>query len=213
MVTDAPILESLESRGHDLILVVRGQYSGKAVCAQFDDLLHSARDKGFHDLVVSFAGDSAGRVEICQTLEDTAILRTVSFTADTAPTSDNQSLVDARKHAISMAHDQSIDISAIWFSGAEINVAFENGHYRTEAEAYGRLLRVLTGSMPPEIEVFHLMSLQDGLITQQFTLPRETLERTLDANGNAAEIAPETRLSTPTIEHASIGTDVSYPRL
>ncbi len=75
---------------------------------------------------------------------------------------------------------QSLDIS-----GRIVRVRFANERYRAEAQALGRVARVLSNTMPPSIEMFVLEPTRAGLPLSTVTIRRSDME-VLENRPNAA---------------------------
>jgi hypothetical protein len=88
----------------------------------------------------------------------------------------------------SSADAQSIRIDSMGSSASEIWVYFENTTYFFEAEAIGRLSRVLMQDAPPNIEIFHLVSMDHGIPLRETEIVRSALERSVVADGGAVEL-------------------------
>jgi hypothetical protein len=74
-----------------------------------------------------------------------------------------------------------------------VTALLSNMHYRTEDEAYGRLVGVLMATMPPGIETFRIISMVEGAPTRELVLPRASLERTIAVSGGGTEILADAR--------------------
>jgi len=71
---------------------------------------------------------------------------------------------------------EGIVLSAIEVTGDTVRVRYTNTRYRSEAQGMGRVSRVLTAHMPPEIETFILEPVQEGLPLSGQTIRRSDLE-------------------------------------
>lgn len=93
-----------------------------------------------------------------------------------------------RKHISKLAGQQQIGIEAIILNGAEVSVYFKNAKYSRDSEAIGRLMPILTLSLPDNIEIFHLIPVAHGVSLASVTINRSALERTLLQNGSSEEL-------------------------
>jgi hypothetical protein len=75
------------------------------------------------------------------------------------------------------ADRQRITIQAISTSGAELVVYYTNATYFSEASALERLVRILMGDAPPEIEKFRLIAIVGGIPQREFDVLRAPAER------------------------------------
>jgi hypothetical protein len=71
---------------------------------------------------------------------------------------------------------EGIVLSAIEFTGDTVRVRYTNTRYRSEAQGMGRVSRVLTAHMPPEIETFILEPVQEGMPLSGQTIRRSDIE-------------------------------------
>ncbi len=106
---------------------------------------------------------------------------------------------------------QSLSVQAIALTDLDATVYFYNGRYRTEAEAVGRLTRVLMKDASPDIEVFHLISMLSNTPAQEYQVLRSSMERDIEQNGGLEDTAttvsigrPE--METPVLDRALAGT-------
>lgn len=97
--------------------------------------------------------------------------------------------------------EEGIALQGMEISGRTVRVRFANDRYRAEAQALGRVARVLTNTMPPFIETFVLEPTRAGLPLSRVTIIRsdmEALENRPDAAAKSLERAtvseaPDTR--------------------
>lgn len=89
---------------------------------------------------------------------------------------------NALHDALSLAMDaQSIHLTGLAYRSSEVWVYYENYRYFSEAQAAGRILRLLTVKAPPTVEVFHLVPSDLGVPTRMITVTRSSLERSFAA--------------------------------
>ncbi|WP_342071511.1 YjbH domain-containing protein [Yoonia algicola] len=81
--------------------------------------------------------------------------------------------------------EEGIVLQSMDISGRTVRVRFENERYRAEAQALGRVARVLTNTMPPSIEMFVLEPTRAGLPLSTVAIRRSDME-TLENRPNAA---------------------------
>jgi len=202
-------VQSYERRGDTLIAYVEER---PADCSRYAQAIGAAHEKGFRE--VAIANDSNAPVRFCAT-SDTARFDEQQLAQRASwpePRADTAAARSARAKAIRLAAAQGLEIEAIAFRDGQVDVAFTNEHYRTEPEAYGRLVRVLMATMPEDIELFRLVSMADGVPTRELVLPRSALERTIAGDGGGSEIlaaarTDETSAAPPQASSAL----VSYP--
>lgn len=109
---------------------------------------------------------------------------------------------------------QALTLESMSLGTSEIWVYIENGRYRDESEAIGRVLRILMADAPPSIEIFHVISMMNRMPMQQVTITRSTLERVVTAHGNAAGLGNAITISAPPLANPAIDNQGpgSYPR-
>jgi len=205
-------IKSIEADGNTLVVMTNGPTRD---CSQYAELVAAARDRHFDALAISDIDDRAGQVEICATKDAGRFLQHRVSQMVSWPASDgggDDAFAKAREQAIKRARDQGLEIYAIGRNGNQVDVAFTNLHYRTEPEAYGRLARVLMASMPPDVEMFRIVSLASGAPTREIVLPRSSLERVIAAGGGGGELLAvmTTRQSAARVDNISLPA-VQYP--
>jgi hypothetical protein len=109
---------------------------------------------------------------------------------------------------------QGLDVEALTIHGAEVWVYFRNYRYNSEAEAVGRIGRVLMAAAPPSVEVFHIVSVRNGLAMRDATLSRSALERAATVSGTSMELGDAITLRAPPLSNPVLdaGQSGSYPR-
>ena len=83
--------------------------------------------------------------------------------------------------------DTGITLNAVSITGDTAQVRYTNTTYRSEAQALGRVARILTNEVPPNVETFILEPMQRGIPLSSTTLKRsdiEALANTADAAAN-----------------------------
>jgi len=87
------------------------------------------------------------------------------------------------------ACDQRLAVQSIAASGREMTVYYVNNLYFQEAEAAGRLARILMAKAPGGVETFKLVALVNDVPQREFVIPRSALEHLppLDAGAILAE--------------------------
>lgn len=76
----------------------------------------------------------------------------------------------------SALRSEGIELNAIELTGTSVRLRYTNTRYRTEAQAMGRVARILTRELPPSIETFHLEPMQRGIPLSQATWARTDVE-------------------------------------
>lgn len=92
--------------------------------------------------------------------------------------------------------DTGVRLNAVTITGDTARVRYTNDTYRSEAQALGRVARVLTTQVPPEVETFILEPMQRGIPLSATTLQRSDIE----ALANTADAAATLRARTVTTD-------------
>jgi hypothetical protein len=113
------------------------------------------------------------------------------------------------------ARAQALYIDAVHSSRGEMWIYFTNHHYFLEAEAVGRLTRIAMADASPDIEVFHLISVEHGIALRQTKVLRSPLERALLANGSIPELNDAVSVEPAPMENPALDAmgAKNFPRL
>ena len=84
--------------------------------------------------------------------------------------------------------DTGITLNAVSITGNTARVRYTNTTYRSEAQGLGRVARVLTATLPAEVETFVLEPMQRGIPLSATTLQRRDLEELADTADATAAI-------------------------
>ncbi len=90
---------------------------------------------------------------------------------------------------------EGITLRALALGDRQARVRYTNTRYRTEAQALGRVTRILTQALPPAIEIFVLEPMQRGIPLSAVTLRRSDIETLENTVGAAAEIRSRATLA------------------
>lgn len=195
--------------------------SAKDQCNRYAQIVASL-DPKLKTIAISDLSDHSGRVEVCA-----IATRNLRLAADTAdhPAADQSDNADSIPSATTLSgagqkiradiSAQSIRVEALAIEPEMVWLYFANGHYRSESEAAGRIARVLMADAPPSVEIFHIVSVRNGIALRDFQIARSALERatanygTPDEMGDAVSLRSPP-LSNPVLERAWAD---SYPRI
>jgi hypothetical protein len=78
---------------------------------------------------------------------------------------------------------QRLIILAVSMQSGTATIYYGNSHYRIEAEAVDRLLRVVMADAPPDIEQFRFIAVRDGKPAAEYIVLRATAERSFQQEG------------------------------
>lgn len=76
---------------------------------------------------------------------------------------------------------ENIVLEALDTDGREATVRFRNRRYQSSAQAVGRVARTLTRVLPPSVDTFRIVPVNDGLTLSEVTIRRSDLERLVNA--------------------------------
>lgn len=181
------LVQSYEERGDTLVARMKAP---RVECSRHAQLIDAARDAGFREVAFAGADASGAPVRSCATADSPRYTQQQLSQLVSWPEArqDSAAAAQLRAKAVQLAAAQGLKIAALAIHDEQVDVAFTNARYRTEPEAYGRLARVLMTTMPPEIETFRIISLEQGMPTRELVLPRSALERTIADDGGGTEI-------------------------
>ena len=97
-----------------------------------------------------------------------------------------ESDVQARVQAALAAEGMTLD--AIQITDRTARVRYSNSRFRTEAQGLGRVARILTGALPPSVEVITLEPMQAGIPLSASTFQRSDLETLENLAGGSEAI-------------------------
>lgn len=111
--------------------------------------------------------------------------------------------------------DQSIFFDAMSHGNSELWLYYENYRYDKEAQAIGRIIRVLMADAPSTIEIFHIIAAQRGISQREITVSRSGFERSLQNPSSLRELDQAVTLSAPPLDDSTLSRQIGsqYPRL
>jgi hypothetical protein len=109
---------------------------------------------------------------------------------------------------------QGLTIEGVGLSVHEAVVYYSNTNYYHEADAVGRLARVLLAATPTSVESLRMVAVVGGVPQQQIEVLRAPLERMFTQEANPIEIEQAITLRAPPLDHPvlSAAQSQSYPR-
>jgi len=84
---------------------------------------------------------------------------------------------------------EGVELSSIQLSDRAVRLRYTNTRYRSEAQAMGRIARMLSLGLPASIEQFTLEPMQRGVPLSAVTLSRSDIENFADVAGGTAALA------------------------
>ncbi|MDE2182512.1 MAG: YjbH domain-containing protein [Alphaproteobacteria bacterium] len=208
------LLQALYSEGRGIrdidvegkSLVIDANVSGEphAQCAAYAQIA-AANDTSLTTVAVTDLQNPEGNVTFCSLVT----ARTPASAVNAVDGSiDRRKLVQALRADLAA---QGLQFDALSLTPSEIWVYYENSRYDAEAEAIGRIVRVLTADVPATVEIFHIIPLHLGVPMQQVTILRSAYERTIDAQAMAADLGPALTLSPAPLHNP--GLDAAGPMI
>jgi hypothetical protein len=198
-----------EIDGHTLTINVDGPTDMNAQCRIFAQIA-AASIPGIDTVAITELADHDGNVVLCPVVRQTQLAALSSLhVADNsnpnlgtavvpgAPVLDPDTLqfrptvVDpkqAEQRIRDDARSQALEIDAVSVSGSTVTVYVANEKYYFEAEAIGRLARILLSDCPGDVEVFRIVSVYHGVPMRETKLLRSDMERIITYHGSVAEM-------------------------
>ncbi|HEX3809395.1 MAG TPA: YjbH domain-containing protein [Rhizomicrobium sp.] len=201
-----------EIDGRTLIVNVQGARTG--MCAKY---AHAAASEsaGIDSVAVSDLNDPRGQIAICAVrapaphrqagvvlaslnADDLSVADPAQAgpdaPADASPAPDTgpQMPVDtgaAERKIREDASAQGIRVEAVSITAHEAIIYFNNGTYYFEAEAIGRLTRVLSADAPANVEIFRFISTDVGMPEIETRIVRAPFERMMLLYGHTQELS------------------------
>jgi hypothetical protein len=204
-------LKDYEVDGRTLAINVQGPEDMRAQCSIFAQVAASNLP-GIDTVAVTDLSDKSGSVTLCSVAHRSQLAQVnlgQSFMADAgsdapaasgnaapAPGSDEERKLvpqiadprEAERKIRADARAQHVTVDAVSVGSDTVIVYFTNTKYNFEADAIGRLTRVLLADAPASVEIFRMISLYHGVPVRESRVLRAPLERILDFNGSNAEI-------------------------
>ncbi len=189
-----------EIDGHTLAINVDGPADLDAQCRIFAQIAAQSIP-GIDTVAITELSDHDGNVALCPVVREKQELAGLPpeavAAANGAPVLDEQTLqfrptvVDAQESERKIREDadkQRLEIDAVSVSGGTVLVYVSNTKYFFEAEAIGRITRILLSDTPASVEVFRIVSIYHGVPMRETTLMRSNVERIISNNGSGAEL-------------------------
>lgn len=212
LLTEGQDVRDVDMDGKTLIVDAVGRGDPIAQCRRIAGIA-SASGAHFTAIAMSDLQGTSGLVTFCPVAVRASLVRDDGQKRN--PTRENAFAPTAFESKLKRdIAKQDLLLEGVSIKNGELWLYYDNFHYRTEAEALGRIARVLMADAPPSVELFHLTAMIAGLPAEQVSIARSALERTVHAYGSGAGLeegaityhaAP---LGTPGLTHLL----VPYPR-
>ena len=202
LLSEARSVRDIDIEGTTLVIDAHNQDSAQTQCARYAEIA-SAVGSRVTSIAMTDLQSAAGTVVFCPVANRATYAQsgaTGGLPLDgTAPKAGELAALESKIRAD--MDNQSIYLDTLSLGPSEMWVYYENGRYRREGEAAGRLARVLMADAPQSIEFFHLIPTVLGLPAQEITIARSTLERATLAHATAAELGDAVTLSAPPLDN------------
>ncbi|HXC56353.1 MAG TPA: YjbH domain-containing protein [Rhizomicrobium sp.] len=164
--------------------------------------------------------DMSGQVAVCTVSHRSAALASeTDGTGDAAPPDGASPPVlygaELERKIRDDVTAQQVTVEALSVNPGMLWLYFNNSHYSSESEAAGRIARVLMTDTPSDVEIFHLVSVKNGMPERDFQIVRSALERAVSTYGTANQLGDVVSLAPPPLANPVLdrGWGDSYPRL
>ena len=226
-----------EIDGKTLMINLHGERHPAERCKTYAKLAANS-GAAIDSVAVADLNNPSGNVAVCEVPEDAqanvvlasatlnddgdliSATATQDTTLDAAPSYEApaqnapMNIPDIERKIRADADAQSLGIEAISIGQSEAVVYIDNETYYFEAEAIGRLVRVLMADTPSDIEVFRIVSVVDGIALRQTRIERAPLERMYLVYGHVPEVQQAVSVELPPRNNPVLdaGQRNTYPR-
>ena len=194
-------VRDLDLQGATLVINARNMGDAHAQCATYAQIASAAGPR-VTSIAMSDLDADNGLVTFCKVADNASGVTGGAPVVAASDTPTGQYAIESKLRADMTG--QSISLYALSLGKSELWLYYENNRYRKEAEAVGRLVRVLMADAPPSIEIFHLIPTIDGVPMQEITVARSSMERAIDAHGTAPELGQAISFSAPPLDNPAL---------
>lgn len=212
LLSEGAGVRNAEKDGHTLVIEATLTHAAHAQCDSYAQIA-AGLDQVLDTVAVSDLDDPSGKVVFCGINRPASLIVADGAAPSQAPAPRDPAAVRAK--IIADIDGQDIRTEALSVEGDMLWLYFSNGKYGNESEAVGRVARVLMADAPPDVEIFHLVSVKRGLPMREFQIARSALERAATTYATVAELGDAVysrppALANPLLDRAEADT---YPRL
>ncbi|MDE2135351.1 MAG: YjbH domain-containing protein [Alphaproteobacteria bacterium] len=198
-------VRDIDVEGATLVVDAARQANADAQCAKYAEIA-SATGARAKTVAMTDLQSADGLVTICPIASRARYAQNTTQDADaskgtTAGATDQAAFERTLRADMSK---QSLYMDALSLGTSELWLYYQNGRYRSESEAAGRIVRLLMADAPPTIEIFHLIPTLTGLPAQEITVVRSALERATVARSADSSIGDTITLSTPPLDNPAL---------
>ncbi len=226
-------VRDFEVDGRTLTINIQGPENMQAQCRIFAQVA-AAHIPGIDSVAVTDLSDHDGDVTVCSVRSYSQVAALAATAAsppenppapagNSQPTEASQSVFqfrptiwDPRESERKIREDaksQNLDVDAVAVGDSSAVVYYSNTKYYFEADAIGRLTRVLLADTPPGVEIFRVISVYHGVPVRETKILRSSMERVLSLYGSAAEIRDAVSLEAAPMDNPILDAQQNdYPR-
>jgi hypothetical protein len=218
LVSEGGGVRQAEIDGSTLLVNAQHLNENEAQCERYGQIADAA-GATISTVALTDFDDPEGRVTICS--PQTLTLASMVQPSDARDAADPSSQVEVSRATPETATPklladisaQSITVFALSLSGSELWLYYENARYLNETEAAGRIARVLMADAPADVEIFHLISVKNGLAMREVQIARSALERFQSSGVGANELGAAISVSLPPLDNPLLdgATRAIYP--
>ncbi len=218
-------VRDVEVYGNTLVVDAQ-QDSGRTQCGVYAHIV-SAVDVRIRTVAVSDLRGGDGQTFFCPVVQPANFVETSDLAAAPDPSAEapppdapdpNQmpqiTPAEADRKVRADVAEQSIRVEALSIQHSHLWIYYTNYHYYSEAEAAGRVARVLLNDTPPSVEMFHLILIDKGLAQREIRIARSALERATLNYASGSELGPAIVTAPPPLNNPLLdsGWGDTYPR-
>ncbi|MEJ1968795.1 MAG: YjbH domain-containing protein [Rhizomicrobium sp.] len=209
-------VRDVDVTGDTLVVDTHWPQSASRQCDRYAGIVAQVEPK-LRTIALTDMDDPSGRVAICGIAHAAAFPGKDDNEAGTGddvfPPDVDPGASDRRIRAAVSA--QALQVEALSVEPDVVWLYFSNRRYASEAEAAGRIARILMAEAPSKVEIFHIISVRNGIELRDFEIARSALERATVAYGTSRELGEAISVHTAPLSNPVLdrSTDSSYPRL
>ena len=200
--------------GSTLVIDARSLGDAHAQCARYAEIASSVVTHA-SSIAMTDLQNSTGFVTLCPVALPARYAQN-DVQNNTASDGSTRSMNDQAALERTLRADlakQDLAIDALSIGPSELWIYYENGRYQEEAEAAGRVIRVLMADAPPSIELLHVIPTISGIPRQEISIARSALERITLAHATTSGVGNAITLSDPPLDNPALDRAASdlYP--
>ena len=185
-------VRDLEVDGQTLLVNATYYENADEQCRDYARVVQ-VNDSGVDSIALTNSSDPSGSVALCN-VDRSKQLRLV----DASGTETRSDTATAKIRADVAV--QQLELAALSLGSHEIWLYYRNDRYFSQAEAAGRLARLLMADAPAHVEIFHVILVEHGVAIREFRFVRSALERAITTSGGTQELADAVAVDLPPVD-------------